>query len=149
MSRCVRWLLGVAIVVAGLCAASPASAAGPASFGNHVHRMTVQGLQWWMPIVKPRPEGPTPEWIRKQTLANGERYITPALKEQEEKILGAEERMAALEATLFAELVHEVGSFGPSLARLADAIARLDAVGTLATVAGESDAPPLRLSARA
>ncbi len=76
-----------------------------------------------------------PEWIRKQTLANGERYITPALKEQEEKILGAEERIVLLETRLFAELVHRVAAHGPTLLVIADGLAHLDAIGSLAQAA--------------
>lgn len=61
---------GLAAREAAFRAASPAYAAalaeGPASFGSHVHRMTVQGLQWWMPIVQPGPEGPSADWIKKQ-----------------------------------------------------------------------------------
>lgn len=79
------------------------------------------------------------DWIRKQTLANGERYVTPALKEQEEKILGAEGKILQLETVLFAELVHQVGSFGPTLAKMADALAQLDAVSALAQTAVENN----------
>ncbi len=77
------------------------------------------------------------DWIRKQTMANGERYITPALKEQEEKILGAEDKIRALEASLYAELVHQVAAFGPSLADIAECVACVDAVAALAEVAVE------------
>ncbi|MCG3204720.1 MAG: DNA mismatch repair protein MutS [Elusimicrobia bacterium] len=76
------------------------------------------------------------DWIRKQTLANGERYITPALKEQEEKILGAEERIRELEARLYAELIHQVAAFGPTLAKVASGVAHLDVISALAEVAG-------------
>lgn len=78
------------------------------------------------------------DWIRKQTMSNGERYITPALKEQEEKILGAEEKILALESRLYAELVHQVAAFGPTLSRLAAAVAHLDSVTALAEVAGSN-----------
>ena len=44
---------------------------GPATLGNHVHRMTVDGLNWWMPIVRPTPEGPTEDWLRKQRFSYG------------------------------------------------------------------------------
>jgi DNA mismatch repair protein MutS len=76
-----------------------------------------------------------PEWIRKQTLANGERYITPSLKEQEEKLLHAEERILALESKLYAELVHQVAAYGPTVSLLSEALAHLDAVAALAEVA--------------
>ena len=55
-----------------------------------------------------------PEWIRKQTLVNAERYITQELKEYEEKILGAEDRILALEGQLFAALVAATGELLPS-----------------------------------
>ncbi|MBV9080961.1 MAG: DNA mismatch repair protein MutS, partial [Elusimicrobia bacterium] len=77
------------------------------------------------------------DWIRKQTLAGGERYITPALKEQEEKILGAEERISSIEARLFAELVHRVAAHAPTLARVAEAVAGIDAAASLAEAAVE------------
>lgn len=75
------------------------------------------------------------DWIRKQTMTNGERYITPALKEQEEKILGAEEKILVLESRLFAELVHGVAEFGAVLARVAETMARIDVLSSLAEVA--------------
>ena len=78
------------------------------------------------------------DWIRKQTLANAERYITPALKEQEEKILGAEERIGAIESRLFAELVLRVAAHGPSLARIAEALAHIDVIASLAESAVEN-----------
>ena len=75
------------------------------------------------------------DYVRKQTLANSERYFTPELKEWEEKVFGAEEKAAALEAGLFAGVRDEVGG---ELARLQDAgarIARLDVLSTMAGVA--------------
>lgn len=75
------------------------------------------------------------EWIRKQTLSTGERYITPELKEQEEKLLHAEEKITALETRLYGELVHQVASFGPTIAAIAAAIARFDTVAGLAEAA--------------
>ncbi|MCB4757039.1 MAG: DNA mismatch repair protein MutS [Elusimicrobia bacterium] len=78
-----------------------------------------------------------PEWIRKQTLANGERYITPDLKEQEEKLLNAEERILELEKKLFGDLVHEVAAFGPTLADIAGAVARVDVLASLAEAAAQ------------
>lgn len=53
------------------------------------------------------------EWIRKQTLANAERYITQELKEYEEKILGAEDKILVLETQLYAELVQSLSEFSP------------------------------------
>lgn len=66
------------------------------------------------------------EWIRKQTLVNAERYITQELKEYEEKILGAEEKILALESKLFNELVLELASYMTVIQVNASVIARLD-----------------------
>ena len=55
------------------------------------------------------------EWIRKQTLANAERYITQELKEYEEKILGAEDKILVLETQLYAELVQSLSEFIPAI----------------------------------
>ena len=74
-------------------------------------------------------------YIRKQTLANAERYYTPELKEFEVKVLGAEERRAALEAELFRQLREEIAEHGRSLAEVADRLARLDVLSSLAEVA--------------
>lgn len=79
------------------------------------------------------------EWIRKQTLTNGERYITPALKEQEEKLLGAEDKILHIETRLFAELVRQVAGFASSIAKLAAALAQIDVCSALAQVAEEND----------
>jgi DNA mismatch repair protein MutS len=80
--------------------------------------------------------GRVPEhYVRKQTLANAERYYTPELKEWEEKVLGAEERMAALEQRLFSGLRERLAPEVPALQRLADHVAALDVLGALAEVA--------------
>lgn len=65
-------------------------------------------------------------WIRKQTLVNAERYVTPELKEYEEKILGAQSKIEVLEARLFQELVQFVNQFIPALQQNAKAIATAD-----------------------
>ncbi|MBI4397473.1 MAG: DNA mismatch repair protein MutS, partial [Elusimicrobia bacterium] len=75
------------------------------------------------------------EWIRKQTLANAERYITPELKAQEDKILGAEEKAKALEAELFARVRSEVLKHREPLRGLSDALSRLDTLASLAEAA--------------
>jgi len=67
-----------------------------------------------------------PEWVRKQTLVNAERYITSELKEYEEKILGAEEKIYSLESAIFSEMVMEIQKFIPAIQRNASAIARTD-----------------------
>lgn len=77
------------------------------------------------------------EWIRKQTLVNAERYITQELKEYEEKILGAEEKILALETRLFNELVLAVGEFIPAIQIDANQLARLDCLLSFAEVARE------------
>jgi len=66
------------------------------------------------------------EWIRKQTLVNAERYITQELKEYEEQILGAEERMIALEQQVYAELVTEIQRFIRPLQQNARILAQID-----------------------
>ncbi|MGL5772451.1 MAG: DNA mismatch repair protein MutS [Bacteroidales bacterium] len=66
------------------------------------------------------------EWIRKQTLVNAERYITQELKEYESKILGAEEKILALETRLFNELVLELADYISAIQQNANLIARLD-----------------------
>lgn len=79
-----------------------------------------------------------PEWIRKQTLVNAERYITEELKQYEEKILGAEERILALESRLFQELVLAVADFIPAIQVNAMGIAQLDCLLSMAMVAMEN-----------
>jgi DNA mismatch repair protein MutS len=75
------------------------------------------------------------EWIRKQSLANAERFITPALKELEEKILGAEDRIAAIENRLYAELLAELAKAGERVAATAAVVAQLDVAASFAEVA--------------
>lgn len=65
-------------------------------------------------------------WIRKQTLAQAERYITPELKEYEEKILGADEKILALETQLYMELIQDMQEFIPQIQINANLIAHLD-----------------------
>ena len=73
-------------------------------------------------------------WIRKQTLVNAERYITPELKEYEEKIFGAEERIAELESELFAALMADLVSYIPLIQRDAVIVAQLDCLLSFAEV---------------
>jgi DNA mismatch repair protein MutS len=77
-------------------------------------------------------------WIRKQTLANAERYITPELKEFEEKVLGADERRKAMEYDLFIALRERVAASVPRLQALALAVSFLDAIAALADLAVEN-----------
>ena len=75
------------------------------------------------------------EWIRKQTLVNAERYITQELKEYEEKILGAEDKIMALETKLYNDLVLSLAEYIPAIQINANQIARLDCLLALANVA--------------
>ena len=75
------------------------------------------------------------EWIRKQTLVNAERYITAELKEYEEKILGAEDKIAVIENQLFAELVQELSKYITLLQRNAQALAQIDCLASFAETA--------------
>ena len=75
------------------------------------------------------------DWIRKQTLVNAERYITPELKEQEEGILQAGERIGSLEAQIFAELLSRAQKELPALLRNARAMAELDVLLNFALLA--------------
>ena len=77
-------------------------------------------------------------WIRKQTLAQAERYITPELKEYEEKILGAEEKILALEAKLFNELILAVQDDIPRIQADANLLAQLDVLLGFAKIAREN-----------
>jgi len=80
-----------------------------------------------------------PDYTRKQTLVNAERYITPELKEKEGLILSADERRAAIEAALLAGLRERIAAQAPRLLRTAAAIAGLDVYAGLAAVAVERD----------
>jgi DNA mismatch repair protein MutS len=75
------------------------------------------------------------DYVRKQTLAGGERYFTPELKEWEEKVHGAEERIGALELELFTRLRQAVAAATPRLQAAAERVAQLDVLSTLAEVA--------------
>ena len=79
------------------------------------------------------------EWIRKQNLANAERYITQELKEYEEKILGAEDKILILETQLYMELVQALSEFIPAIQVNANQIARLDCLLSFANVARENN----------
>jgi DNA mismatch repair protein MutS len=75
------------------------------------------------------------DYERKQTLANAERFVTPELKELEERVLGAEEQIGAVEARLFGEVRREVAESLTRLQAMADHVALLDVLSTLAQVA--------------
>lgn len=76
-------------------------------------------------------------WIRKQTLTGAERYITAELKEYEEKIIGAEERILQIEAQIYSEIIAFVARHLTSLQRDARIIARMDCLQSLARIATE------------
>jgi DNA mismatch repair protein MutS len=80
-----------------------------------------------------------PEWIRKQTLVNAERYITAELKEYEEKILHAEERLVVLEQKYFQLLVQDAGDYVEQIQQNARVLATLDCLLSFAEVAGENN----------
>lgn len=75
------------------------------------------------------------EWIRKQTLVNAERYITQELKEYEEKILGAQDKIDSIEQSIFSDVLRQVAEKTVPLQRLAHIVANLDALLSLSTVA--------------
>lgn len=78
-----------------------------------------------------------PNWIRKQTLVNAERYITEELKEYEEKIVGAEEKMLVIEARIFAELISDIMRHITRIQTNAQILARIDCLLSFACVAIE------------
>lgn len=75
------------------------------------------------------------EWIRKQTLVNAERYITQELKEYEEKILGAQDRIAIIEQRIYSALVHDLCAYIPAILLDAQMVARLDVFNSFTRVA--------------
>jgi len=90
---------------------------------------------YFIDVTKANLPAVPPTWHRKQTIANGERFITPELKEVESKILGADERAKALEHELFAQLRGEVLTDLPALQSTAGAIATVDVLVALAETA--------------
>ena len=79
------------------------------------------------------------EWIRKQTLTNAERYITPELKTYEEKILGAEEKILAIEQRLYEDLLRDVGQYVMPIQHNAVLLAKLDVFCGFATLAFQNE----------
>ncbi len=79
------------------------------------------------------------DYIRKQTLTNGERYITPALKEMEDTVLGAEERLSSLEYELFVSLRASVAAESGRILAAAEAVALIDVLVSFAQVAAENN----------
>jgi len=75
-----------------------------------------------------------PSWIRKQTLTSAERYVTPELKEVEEKIVNAEEKIKEIETQIYNELIEEVRHHVPSFLDVADKVAHIDLFSTFADI---------------
>ena len=90
---------------------------------------------YYLEVTRTHADRVPPHYHRKQTLANAERYYTPELKEWEEKVLGAEERIGALEQRLFAGLRERVAAEVPRIQALAGHVAALDVLAGLAEVA--------------
>lgn len=92
---------------------------------------------YFIEISKANLELTPPEYLRKQTIVSGERFITPELKEIEDKVLGAEEKSKALEYELFQELRQEVVNNTAVIQRCARALAMIDCLAALAETAGK------------
>jgi DNA mismatch repair protein MutS len=90
---------------------------------------------YYIEVTKANLDKVPSQYVRKQTIANGERFITPELKEMEGKILGAEERSVKLEYELFQRLREEVLARLPQIQRTAAALAQLDVLGSFAETA--------------
>ena len=90
---------------------------------------------YYIEVTKSNLDKVPPHYIRKQTVANGERYITPELKEMEGKILGAEERSVKLEYELFQRVREEVLGQLPKIQQTAAALAQLDVLASFAETA--------------
>lgn len=94
-----------------------------------------QVFGYYIEVTKPNLHLVPSEYRRKQTIAGGERFVTAELAEYEAKVLGAEERLGALEAALFAELVAQVAAEHTALSATAAALAQIDVLAALALVA--------------
>lgn len=90
---------------------------------------------YYIEISKGRVSEAPADYIRKQTLVNGERFITPELKELEEKIFSASQRIAEMEYTFFCRIRDRVAEAAPRICRTAEICAHLDALQSLASVA--------------
>ena len=90
---------------------------------------------YYLEVTNTHKEKVPPEWIRKQTLTNAERYITEELKEYEQKILGAEEKIAGIEQRIYNELVNAVSEFVEPIQLDATLVARLDCLVSFADIA--------------
>jgi DNA mismatch repair protein MutS len=94
---------------------------------------------YYIEVTKPNFSLVPDDYVRKQTMTNAERFITPDLKEQEAKILGAEERIKSLEYDLFVDVREQVAGAAGKIQQNARLIAQLDVLVSLATVAVKND----------
>lgn len=92
---------------------------------------------YYIEVTNTHKEKVPEEWIRKQTLVNAERYVTPELKEYEEKILGAQEKIALIESRLYSDLITRVGEYVKAIQLNAAMIARIDCLAAFAADARE------------
>ncbi|HET9327684.1 MAG TPA: DNA mismatch repair protein MutS [Candidatus Eisenbacteria bacterium] len=90
---------------------------------------------YYLEVTRPHLDKVPPRYERRQTLTTAERFVTPDLKEKESEVLGAEDRLKALEHELFVELRERAAAFVPGLQAAADALAILDAESALAEAA--------------
>ncbi|HOX97098.1 MAG TPA: DNA mismatch repair protein MutS [bacterium] len=90
---------------------------------------------YYIEISKANLDAVPTDYIRKQTLVNAERFITPELKEFEEKVLGAEEKLFALEQNLYLEILRQAQAYVQDLQTLGDALGRADVFSALAELA--------------
>lgn len=90
---------------------------------------------YYLEVTNTHKDKVPPEWIRKQTLTNAERYITPELKEYEEKILGAEEKITVLEQQIYEALIEKLQTALTPMQANAQAIARIDCLLSFACIA--------------
>ncbi|XZF15546.1 DNA mismatch repair protein MutS [Chitinophagaceae bacterium MMS25-I14] len=90
---------------------------------------------YYLEVTHAHKEKVPTEWIRKQTLANAERYVTPELKEYEEKILGAEEKILTLELEIYQKLLAEIEPYIAAIQSNAQIVAQLDCLLCFATIA--------------
>lgn len=92
---------------------------------------------YYIEVTKANLSGIPDDYVRRQTLANAERYITAELKEYEDKVLNAEDRIAELEYSLFQEIRQQVAAQGERIAATAESLATLDVLAALADLAHE------------
>ena len=90
---------------------------------------------YYLEVTNTHKDKVPPEWIRKQTLTNAERYITEELKEYEQKILGAEEKISSIEQRIYSELVEAVSEFVEPIQLDASLVAKLDCLVSFADIA--------------